>query len=256
MVVPSYKPYLIRAQINGLRTKEMMMEIGDGQIVFPYKEIYENASKESLLLLGYPNNPTGHLIDKHKILGSIDDYGLVVIDEAYFEFSKETFKDHIDDHKNLIIIRTMSKAFSLAGLRIGYILAPYKIAAYLEKIRDPFPLSRVSETMAVTSLRHIDKILERVEAIRQAREYLYREINKLKIFRAYLSYGNFVLVESLKFDALTLTMKLLENNVIIRPYEARGLDLNKYVRITASEINHEVQLIEILREMAENYGYQ
>lgn len=58
------------------------------------------------------------------------------------------------------------------------------------------------------------------------------------------------MVESLKFDALTLTMKLLENNVIIRPYEARGLDLNKYVRITASEINHGVQLIDILREMA------
>jgi len=133
--------------------------------------------RPSVVLLPSPNNPTGTALP-HDVIGSLCELvdafdGLVVIDEAYAEFRREgtpSALELLDRHRNLVVTRTMSKAFALAGARLGYLAAAPEICDALRVVRLPYHLSAVTQATAVAALRHADELLGNVAELRRERD--------------------------------------------------------------------------------------
>ncbi len=161
-----------------------------------YEKIRESFTKDipQVLILCYPNNPTGNYFDENKILELINDFnGIVVVDEAYFEFGRKSFIQYLSKYDNLIVVRTFSKAFCLAGIRIGYIVANEQIVNEMYKTKLPYNVNLFSQTAAKVLLRHTNFMNEVSQKLMENGEYLYNGLNSINALRPYPSEGNFIL---------------------------------------------------------------
>ena len=126
-----------------------------GPRCFEYKEHFTKITQ--LMFLCYPNNPTGDYFDENKILEIINSFnGIVAIDEAYYEFGGKTFTNRLSDYPNVVVIRTFSKIFSLAGLRVGYAIGHEDAIKQLYKVKLPYNVSLFSQIAAVEILKDWD----------------------------------------------------------------------------------------------------
>ena len=188
------------------------------------KSIEENDPK--LTIICNPNNPTGTTIkrdDVIRIVKSTDN--VVIVDEAYMEFSNESVVDEIENYDNLIVVKTMSKAFSMAGIRTGYLIANEELVKTIEKVRPPYNLNSISALLATKALKQKDKMLSYVENLKVEREKIYEKLLDMGV-KAYKSGANFVFFSS-KVD--NLAEKLIDNDVLIRKF---GGKLDNYYRVT------------------------
>ncbi|WP_458457091.1 histidinol-phosphate transaminase [Methanobrevibacter sp.] len=211
------------------------------------------SDKTKMIFLCSPNNPTGTLIDKEVLrdIASQNKDILIVIDEAYFEYSEVTNKDLINEFDNIFIIRTMSKVLGLAGMRIGYGLACAEIIEYMHRIKPVFSLTRLSFVAALSTFRDKDFIEESIEKGIESREYLYDEISKIDGLNPFPSKSNFILigVKDTGFTASELALKLMEKGIIIRDCTSfKGLD-EYWIRISICTLEEDKRFIEILKEV-------
>jgi histidinol-phosphate aminotransferase len=187
--IPGYTLYAIFA---------MLMDASIRFIEFPRYEIKgEEVLKEEgkLVFLCSPNNPTGNLVSKNeleKILKDCD--GLVVVDEAYAEFSKTSHLNLLKKYDNLVIVRSFSKFFSLAGLRVGYALGNEETIRAIERVRLPFNISYVSAIVAKACLENLEYFKSKRDEIVRERERVSRELSKFEGVEVYNSDANFILV--------------------------------------------------------------
>lgn len=134
------------------------------------------ALKPDIILLASPNNPTGTILDEHLVTYLLSKFsGMVIVDEAYAEFREPVMPSSIpliEQHSHLIVTRTMSKAFSCAGLRLGYAIAQPEVVAALQLVRLPYHLSSVTQAVAIAALKHSAELLGQVELLRQERNKL------------------------------------------------------------------------------------
>lgn len=161
-----------------------------------YEKIRGSFTKDipQVLILCYPNNPTGNYFDENKILELIEEFnGIVVIDEAYFEFGGKSFIPYLSKYDNLIIVRTFSKAFCLAGIRVGYLATSKPIIDELYKTKPPYNVNLFSQTAAKVLLKHTRFMNEVSHKLADNREYLYNELNSIDALTPYPSEGNFIL---------------------------------------------------------------
>ena len=122
------------------------------------KSIEENDPK--LTIICNPNNPTGTTIKRDDVLRIVKSTdNVVIVDEAYMEFSNESVVDEIENYDNLIVVKTMSKAFSMAGIRTGYLIANEELVKTIEKVRPPYNLNSISALLATKALKQKDKML-------------------------------------------------------------------------------------------------
>ena len=188
------------------------------------KSIEENNPK--LTLICNPNNPTGTTIKRDDVLRIVKSTdNVVIVDEAYMEFSNESVVDEIENYDNLIVVKTMSKAFSMAGIRTGYLIANEELVKTIEKVRPPYNLNSISALLATKALKQKDKMLSYVENLKVEREKIYEKLIDMGV-KAYKSGANFVFFSS-KVD--NLAEKLIENDVLIRKF---GGKLDNYYRVT------------------------
>lgn len=211
------------------------------------------SDKTKMIFLCSPNNPTGTLIDKEVLreIASQNKDILIVIDEAYFEYSEVTNKDLINEFDNIFIIRTMSKVLGLAGMRIGYGLACAEIIEYMHRIKPVFSLTRLSFVAALSTFRDKDFIEESIEKGIESREYLYDEISKIDGLNPFPSKSNFILigVKDTGFTASELALKLMEKGIIVRDCTSfKGLD-EYWIRISICTLEEDKRFIEILKEV-------
>lgn len=171
--------------------------------------------KANMVIIGSPSNPTGCVVsnaDLEALLGETD--ALVMVDEAYAEFSDETARDLIREYANLIVLKTFSKALGAAGIRIGYLMAHPEIAGEVLKAKVPFDVNVFSHTAALHILKHGLLIRERVGMIREERERVFAALRKIDGVRPYPSHANFILFEvgnpDRVFDGL------IERGILIR----------------------------------------
>jgi histidinol-phosphate aminotransferase len=182
--------------------------------------VNEVKTEGSLCVICSPNNPTGTDLSEDDIVKIIrSSNGIVVVDEAYIQFGRKTIVGLIDQYPNLIILRTFSKAFGLAGLRIGMMISNPEIIKQLSKVKLPynlniFPLAVLDEIFNDPS--YVDK---NVEIILKEREYLYNELTKFKELKVIPSSANFFLVKV--SDSKWLFDRLFENDILVR-------DVSKY----------------------------
>lgn len=187
-------------------------------------------AKPKITIIANPNNPTGNCFPEKDILKIVRGRkGIVVIDEAYAEYSGKSFLSYVNKYSNLIITRTFSKAYGIAGLRVGYGVAHENIIKELLKVKPPYNLNVVSEALAVEALKYkrwLDKI---VRITIEERELMSKALVKLG-FEVFPSEANFILAKApVKSEKLCLELK--KRGILIKDFGSQHL-LENCVRIT------------------------
>lgn len=170
-----------------------------------------------ILILCTPNNPTANTFRSYDVEELIQRWdGPVVVDEAYGEFAGESFIPMVEDYPNLIVTRTFSKAYGLAGMRIGYSVACRRMTSLMMRARIPYSLDRVSERMAIAALENQEFVRRIVEVVKEGRDTLSTGLGSLG-FRVFPSSSNFILARAPVASDL-LTRRMDERGVLIRDF--------------------------------------
>lgn len=210
--------------------------------------------KTKVIFICSPNNPSGAVVDEKDLRTIIEATdALVVIDEAYFEYSEQTQSNLIKEYSNVFIIRTMSKVMGLAGLRIGYGLANSELIDYMLRIKPVFSLTRLSYTAAMATLKDKDFIKYSTAKGIESRDYLYDEISKFKTLKVFKSKSNFMLIDlhETGFTAAELTRELMKKGIIVRDCTSfKGID-EYWIRISIATLEEDKKFIEILHTIVE-----
>lgn len=215
------------------------------------RQAVEDNPNTKMVFIANPNNPTGTLLqhrELHKFVASVPSSVLVVLDEAYIEYSPESNnRALLDEFANVVIVRTFSKAYGLAGLRVGYALSSAAVANLLNRIRQPFNVSRVGLAAAVTALCDQGFIEETIKTNQEQMLWLEKQFDALGL--AFIkSHANFIMIEI--EDAADIYQALLEQGVIVRPLAGYGL--NDWLRITVGIAEDNLRLIDTLRSILTN----
>lgn len=174
-------------------------------------------SRTGIIFLCSPNNPTGNTTPKEYIEKICRESNVaVVVDEAYYEFAGKTAADLLEKYDNLIIVRTLSKAFSLAGARIGYILASKDTVNLLNKARPPNSLGVINIELGILALKRRKYMHELVRLINSEKLRLFEKLSKLDGLRVYPSEANFLLIKFIDPPADTVYEGLLKEGIVVR----------------------------------------
>lgn len=170
-----------------------------------------------------PNNPSGDSAREDFILELLETSDtLVVVDEAYAEFSQRSIVPYLRDHRNLVVLRTFSKAYRLAGVRLGYVLAHEEVIRELIKVRQPYSVDSVSQIIGLSVFAHRDEFVSAIEETIQERNRLYEELEKLDELTVYPSEANYLLIRIKR--AQEVWAYLYERGVLVRDFsQASGL---------------------------------
>jgi histidinol-phosphate aminotransferase len=201
-----------------------------------------------ILFLCTPNNPTGNNLDKGAVYRLIEEFkGIVVIDEAYCDFSNaESYSVQLSSHPNLIILRTFSKAWGMAALRLGVAFADERLIDYLNKIKPPYNVNQVTQELAIKALSRALKKDQTVKKIIKAREILAKNLSGLSIVeKVYPSDANFLLVRFM--DSENVFRYLLSKLIIVRNRSRINLCGNS-LRITIGTSNENKLLMDALKK--------
>ncbi len=244
---PTYGMYKVLAGINAVENKEVLLTTDFEPNV---DEILEAAdSKSKLLFICSPNNPTGNSFKKEgieKLLKSFN--GLVVIDEAYIDFSKdESWLSQLNKYPNLIVTQTLSKAYGLAGIRLGICYASEEIIGVLNKIKPPYNVNQLTQQRALKRILNQDLVNQEVQQILNERAELIKALNRLEFVEAlYPTDANFVLAKV--DDANKRYQQLLEKQVVVRNRSTQPLCENT-LRFTVGTPEENKKLIATLKEL-------
>lgn len=252
---PSFAMYKIYSIING----SIFVQIPLGQNNFSLNEdkILEEAKKEnsSIVFIAYPNAPTGNYFAEDKIIKIIEESGcLVVVDEAYYEFGEKTFIPLISQYDNLVILRTFSKAYSLASLRVGYLLSNPEIINEIRKVKSPFNVNTFSQLAAQVVFENKEILKDGIKKIIEERKKLINRINELSPFKAHPSQTNFVLVEvGSKENSDLVYNNLLKQGILVQTISDPAFSSSRYfLRITVGNEEENDILIKGLEIASKN----
>jgi histidinol-phosphate aminotransferase len=243
--VPTFDIYRFSTEICGGTVVNVNR---DDSFAVDVKRIKAAVSRQTkIIFLATPNNPTGNTIPRQNILEIIDTGVPVVVDEAYYEFSRETVMPLTGRYKNLMVLRSFSKWAGLAGLRIGYGVFPPRIAGYLMAIKIPHNVSVAAEIAVRESLADLDYLHGRVKDIINERARLFAELQKISWLKPYPSQANFIYCAVLKGSAGELHQKLQRKGVLVRYFD-RPL-LKNSIRISVGKPEHTDALVKALCEI-------
>ncbi|MFN2364258.1 MAG: histidinol-phosphate transaminase, partial [Halarsenatibacteraceae bacterium] len=229
---PTFGMYSHYAKVTGTEIREVPYRL-EADFIFPEDEIMELATgfDKGIIFLCYPNNPTGERLSLSWLAELLAETDLmVVVDEAYYEFSGQTAIDLIEKNKNLIVLRTLSKAFGLAGLRVGYLMANKSVVDGLNGIRSPYNISNYSAKIAVTLMGFEDEYRKQWVEMRSERIKLEDFLDKQPGITAFHSEGNFILFKT-ESDEEEIRDKLLAKNIMIRYWNDLDI-LGKALRVS------------------------
>jgi len=204
--------------------------------------------RTKVIFVASPNNPTGNTATKKEIEELIDTGRVVVVDEAYFEFtSNVTMVNLVPSCPNLIVLRTFSKWAGLAGLRIGYGFFPVGIAGYLMKIKQPYNANAAAQAAVLASLADIDYVRANVARIVVERERLFDMLIQLNWLKPYPSQANFILCSLLEGKAQEVWQGLRKKGIFVRYFDTPGL--RDCLRITVGRPEDTDALVRALKEV-------
>ena len=250
--LPSYMYYEYLLQQYGARPVYAKWDLDKNEL--DVDSIFEAIGERTkMIFLCSPNNPTGTLIQKDVLadIASKNPDILVVVDEAYFEYSEVTNKDLINEFNNIFIIRTMSKVLGLAGMRIGYGLACSEIIEYMHRIKPVFSLTRLSFVATLNTFRDTEYIEESIRKGIESRQYLYDELSKIDSLNVFPSKSNFMLIgiRDTGFTASQLALELMKRGIIVRDCTSfKGLD-EYWIRISICTLEEDKKFIDIIKEV-------
>jgi histidinol-phosphate aminotransferase len=207
--------YEVCANINNVQVKKIKLT-PDFQLNLEAIEHGIDAHTKMIFLCS-PNNPTGNSLNHEDIEAILNNYfGLVVIDEAYINFSRQrSFIAMLNECPNLVVMQTLSKAWGLAALRLGIGVASKEIITIMNKIKPPYNINQASQELALQALNEIDQVNEMIKEIVKEREILSAALVNLSfVNKVYPSDANFLLVKM--DDPLAVYKKLLDQGIVVR----------------------------------------
>ena len=257
--VPTFYYYEIILESAKAQVTPIAYEEKDGRFVFPLAKTLEALKKGSakVLFLCHPNNPLGCALSPEDISALVaatrESDTILVSDEAYFEFSSGTsFLPYLAELPNLIIIRSLSKAFALSGSRVGYVIAAPEIVKRLEKIMLPWTVAHASVVATLALLTQAKKVGERRQAVISAREHFAESLRTIPGVTTYPSETNFLLVRVP--DAVRVRDALLKQGIRVAlgepmsRYSEGKMFLKDTLRIVVPAPESEVLFIQALQE--------
>jgi len=240
---------------------EFTAKLMDGTPVYiPMKEFrYDTAAmaqrmspRTKVVFVGNPNNPTGTIVTREELaelLEALPDSTILVMDEAYYEYvDNPDYPDAlalVRDGRRVIVLRTFSKIYGLAGLRIGYGATTPELADALERVREPFNVSSVAQAAALASLQDGDQVARTRKVNREAKDYFYDEFERLGLEYT-PSYANFVWVD-LGRECRPVFAELLRRGVIVRTGDAFGAPT--HIRVTTGTPPQNQRFVAALEEV-------
>jgi len=244
---PSFGMYSVFARIaGGVPVDVALDENFNYDLDRFFYDIRKYAPK--IVFLCSPNNPTGNMIDKSDVFMLLKEFnGVVVLDEAYAEFSGISLIHELSEHSNAIVLRTFSKAFGLAGLRVGYLAACKELTDDLYRVKPPYNVSDFSQRAACIMLDHTAEIERRVSEIIMSRQKMFISFENIAGLKPYPSQANFILV---KFeDARKAYNRLLESGISVRNFSSNSL-LGNHLRFTVGAQHENDKVIDVLKDIA------
>ena len=215
LLPPTYGMYEVSAGINDVETRKVPLtkdfQLQTDLILRTVDE------KTKIIFVCSPNNPSGNKVDRQDILRLLQEFnGLVVVDEAYIDFSDEpSFTTHLNEYGNLLVMQTFSKAWGLASLRLGMAFANKHLIKILNRIKPPYNISGLTQQTVLASIQKVDKVNSMIADIMQEREYLKNELSQLDfVEKIHPSHANFLLVKIP--NAGHVYDDLIEEKIIVR----------------------------------------
>jgi histidinol-phosphate aminotransferase len=212
---PTYGMYKVLARTNDVETIEVLLT---QEFHIDTKEILKNINNNTkLIFICSPNNPTANLMDRKAIKKILKNFeGLLIIDEAYIDFSvSDSWIKEIINYPNLIVIQTLSKAYGLAGIRLGMCYANIEIIEILNKIKAPYNVNQLSQDKAIDVLSNSKEFKQQIVDCKLNKQNLKNELNHIDcVKKIYHSDANFILIKV--DDANKRYKQLLENGIVVR----------------------------------------
>jgi len=214
---PTYELYGRLARAT--HTDVVSVEIPEPWTIGPSHIAAAVVAQPDVVFVCSPNNPTGNTQSPDVVaeLASTLEGALVVVDEAYIEFGGSSALGLVAVHPNVVVVRTMSKAFALAGARLGYLLADPVVVEDLRRVRLPYHVSALTQAAGLTALQHSADALEILDALREQRDRILVALSQTPGVTAYPSHSNFVLFRTER-DAASVWQGLLDRGVLVRDF--------------------------------------
>lgn len=207
------------------------------------------SQRTKALFVASPNNPSGNLTPDTEITELLDLGALVVVDEAYHEFSGCTVLPLAAKHDNLVVLRTFSKWAGLAGLRVGYGVFPPALMPHLMRIKQPYNVNVAAQVAAMESLADVGHLMETVKSIVHERSRLFRRLGEFDFIKAYPTQANFILCRVAGGKARHIHRELQRRRIFVRYFDSPMLQ--DCIRISVGKPEHTDAVIEALAAIQE-----
>lgn len=243
---PTYGMYQVSAEINAVELIQIPLN-NEFQIDRKSVENYLNDQNLKLIFICSPNNPTGNLLNVGDIEFILQNFkGMILIDEAYIDFANQnSFIEKLKIYPNLIVIQTLSKAWGLAGIRLGIAYMNEKILGFYNKVKSPYNISSVNQEFALKALNQLEAFKSTVNQILSERTKMISQLNQMEsVKKVFPTDANFILIEVENADELH--QKLVKKQIIIRN---RNSAIPNCVRITIGTFQENQILINELKEI-------
>ena len=247
---PTYPMYEVSANINDVQVQNAKL-LSDYQLNLAHIEQLVN-DQTKIIWICSPNNPTGNSLDRIDIETILNHFnGIVVVDEAYINFSKQkSFVQSLIDYPNLVVLQTLSKAWGLAGLRLGMCFASPQIIGYLNKVKAPYNINIVTQELALQALEEVGQVNDMIKLLVDMRVALAQVIASMPhVIQVFPSDTNFILVKIPK--ARQLYEYLLSQGIIVRDRSALEL-CEDSLRITVGTEQENTLLVDAMYQWITN----
>jgi histidinol-phosphate aminotransferase len=244
--IPIYSMYEIFAKMMG---SEIVTVLYNKDFSFPIDQLLKSVTSDTkLILIINPSSPIGTSVEEEDLLKILDRANdkIVLLDETYYHFANKTYAGWIKEFKNLIVIQTFSKAYGLAGLRLGVLISDIENINNLKKVKPPYSVNAIAVAAGIAALEDKRYVKSVIQNIISEKGFIVRELTQLG-FDARLTKTNFILVNFGKL-AEKVYQKLLEQNILVKNISKLPL-MNGYLRITVGMRRESQLLLEALKNM-------
>lgn len=247
IVPPTYGMYEVSANINDVAVKKVPLTPAYQLNLQAIEEAVDDHTK--MIFLCSPNNPTGNSLNREDIEVVLNNYfGLVVIDEAYINFSRHrSFIQELKEYPNLVVLQTLSKAWGLAALRVGMAFASEEIIQVMNKVKPPYNINQASQEIVLKALEEVGQVNDMIREIVKERGWLEQQLKALPLVqKVYPSDANFLLAKV--NDAKAIYNALLQKGIVVRDRSKVEL-CEGCLRITVGTEKENKELIAALSNM-------
>ena len=211
---PTFSYFINRCELHGIKVTSVPLK--QEAFGLDSKTFVRSAKKSDIVYICSPNNPTANQFDKETVTDIIDSLEdkLILLDEAYVDFADYSLSQYATKYNNVIVLRTLSKAFGLAGARIGYMIANEKfVKVFRSTIQSPYPISIISLAIASSIMKHADHVRRTIEIIKRERLRVVDRLTRIDEIKVFKSDANFIFIET--GNKYQIISEALENNNII-----------------------------------------